>query len=95
MASLEHRIVDLEAALPPRRDPIVIFIDGVPARDGRPIPRGEIIGIKDLAKRQPGEAEQEFLDRAVVLACANARPNETALLLFIERSIGEEHSDDA
>ena len=55
-----------------------IRYEGVPARDGRPIPRGEIIGIKDVAQRQPGESEKELLERAVVLARANARLNETA-----------------
>jgi hypothetical protein len=52
MANLEHRIADLEAASPPRRNPMVIFIEGVPARDGHPMPMGEIAGIRDLAKRQ-------------------------------------------
>ena len=93
MASLEHRIVDLEAALPRQRTRIAIFIEGVPGRDAPP--RGEIIGIKDVAKRQRGESEKDFLERAVALERAKAAPGQMAVLLLVERSIRQGHSDDA
>ena len=62
MANLEHRIADLEAASPPRTAPIVILVDPVPGRDaqGHQIPKGEIIGIEGLVKRQRGESERHL-----------------------------------
>ena len=95
MASLEHRIADLEAASPPPTAPVVILVDPVPGRDeqGHQIPKGEIIGIKDLVKRERGESERTFLVRVKARAVAEARPDATAVLLLIERSIGEGQSD--
>jgi hypothetical protein len=88
MAGLERRIADLEAvANLPSKLPLVFVIDYVPGLDdqGRQIPRGDVVGIKGLAKRERGESEQAFLERAKTLAIADAEPHATALLLLIER----------
>ena len=81
MRNLKAKLERLEAAIPNPREMRTIVISYVSARDGKPLPPGELLGFEDgdrYIARLAGESEAALRDRAAEDA---RRPDGLALLI--------------
>ncbi len=74
----------------------VIFVDGVGAKDGKPLPKKPLRGVKvegQFIWRRAGEPEEAFIARITGQIEAEHKPGRVGTIVFVVR--GEEGADHA